>query len=697
MPWPRSGGWPRPKVPCIASTPALVHFHEVGALDAIVDVVGACAALEVLGIDDVQASAVALGVGTITTHHGVLPNPPPAVLALLEGAPTYGVDVDLELTTPTGAALLAALVSAWGPSPPMTLRAVGYGAGGRDLPARANVTQVVVGDAAATTPLTQGQPVMLLEANVDDTTGEVLAHAISALLARGAHDAWVTPIVMKKGRPAHTVHALCDPALADAVAATLVAETGSLGLRGQRLERWPQARTESVVSVGGEPVRVKVGAGRVKAEHDDAAAAAARLALPLREVLHRAEALTSRTPRRKGRTRDRPALTMTVYDAVIVGSGPNGLTAAARLAQAGARVVVLERAEHPGGGTRSGELLVPGVTHDICSTVHPFGAASPAFKALRLEDHGLAWVHPPVALAHPFDDGSAVALDRSLEETAHGLGADGDRYRHLCQPLLDHWDDLLDGVMGPPVRIPRHPLTLGRFGAAGMLPITWIARRFETPRARALLAGLAAHSVQPLGSPFTGALGLSLALAAHACGWPFAKGGSQAIADALVAVITAAGGEVVTRHEVTRLADLPPARVVLLDVTPSQLVTMANGRLDGWAGRPYRRFRHGPGACKVDYVLSEPMPWTSSTARRAGTLHLGGTLDELRASEAAPSHGRIAERPFVLAAQPVVADPSRAPAGDARAVGLLPRAARLTVRCHRPHRRPARPVRAGLA
>jgi hypothetical protein len=275
--------------------PGLVHFHEVGALDAIVDVVGACAALEVLGIDDVQASAVALGVGTITTDHGVLPNPPPAVVVLLEGAPTYGVDVDLELTTPTGAALLAALVSAWGPSPPMTLRAVGYGAGGRDLPARANVAQVVVGDAAATMPLTQGQPVMLLEANVDDTTGEVLAHAISALLARGAHDAWVTPIVMKKGRPAHTVHALCDPALADAVGATLVAETGSLGLRGQRLERWPQARTESVVSVGGEPVRVKVSAARVKAEHDDAAAAAARLALPLREVLHRAEALTATT------------------------------------------------------------------------------------------------------------------------------------------------------------------------------------------------------------------------------------------------------------------------------------------------------------------------------------------------------------------------------------------------------------------
>lgn len=270
--------------------PRQVHFHEVGALDAIVDIVGACAALEVLEVDDVQSSPVALGVGTISSHHGELPNPPPAVLALLEGAPTYGVDIDVELTTPTGAALLAALASAWGPSPPMTLRAVGYGAGGRDLPGRANVTQVVVGDAAPTTTFSHGQPAAVLEVNVDDATGEVLAHAVTSLLAAGAHDAWVTPIVMKKGRPAHTVHALCDPSLADQVGAVLVAETGSLGVRGLRLERWPQARRESMVSVAGEPVRVKVGAGRVKAEHDDAAAAAARLGLPLREVLRRAEA-----------------------------------------------------------------------------------------------------------------------------------------------------------------------------------------------------------------------------------------------------------------------------------------------------------------------------------------------------------------------------------------------------------------------
>lgn len=266
-----------------------VHFHEVGALDAIVDVVGTCAALEVLDIDEVRASPVPVGLGTIAAAHGTLPNPTPAAMALLIGAPTYGVDIGVELTTPTGAALLATLVTTWGPLPPMTATAVGYGAGSRDLPGRPNVTQVVVGEAAPEVPMSEGQPVVLLEANVDDVTGEVLAYTIAALLAAGAHDAWITPIVMKKGRPAHTVHALCDPALVDQVARTITTETGTLGLRGQRLQRWPQARVDSVVDVEGQSVRVKVGAGRVKAEHDDAAAAAARLGLPLRDVLRRAE------------------------------------------------------------------------------------------------------------------------------------------------------------------------------------------------------------------------------------------------------------------------------------------------------------------------------------------------------------------------------------------------------------------------
>ena len=354
---------------------------------------------------------------------------------------------------------------------------------------------------------------------------------------------------------------------------------------------------------------------------------------------------------------------MTAYDAVIVGSGPNGLTAAARLATAGAKVLVLERDEQLGGGTRSAELLVPGVVHDVCSAVHPFGIASPAFHALGLEDHGLRWAHPPVALAHPLTDGDAVLLHRSLDQTADGLDGDADAYRRLMSPLLDRWDDLLPDLLGPVLGVPGHPLVLARFGMAGGLPITVLARRFHTPRARALLAGLAAHSIQPLTSPLTGALGLSLALAAHASGWPFAEGGSQAIADALGKVVESNGGELETGHEVTSLDELPRAAVTLLDVSPRQVVAMAGGRLDGWAGRSYRRFRYGPGACKVDYVLNGPMPWTAEAARQAGTLHLGGDLAELVASERAPSRGQIPERPFVLVTQPTVADTTRAPAG----------------------------------
>jgi phytoene dehydrogenase-like protein len=351
------------------------------------------------------------------------------------------------------------------------------------------------------------------------------------------------------------------------------------------------------------------------------------------------------------------------YDAVVVGAGPNGLTAAARLASAGAKVLVLERDEHPGGGTRSAELLVPGVVQDVCSAVHPFGVASPAFRALALEEHGLRWSHPPIALAHPLDDGDAVLLHRSLEDTATGLDGDADAYCRLVAPLLARWDDLLPALLGPVLAVPPHPVALGRFGLAGVLPITVLARRFRTPRARALLAGLAAHSIQPLTTPLTGALGLSLALAAHASGWPFAEGGSQAIADALGKAIASNGGELVTDHDVAGLDELPSTTVTLLDVTPSQLVAMSEGRLAGWAGRAYRRFRHGPGACKVDYVLSGPMPWTSAEARQAGTLHLGGDLRELVASERAPSKGQIPEQPFVLVTQPTVADSTRAPAG----------------------------------
>jgi uncharacterized protein (TIGR00299 family) protein len=270
--------------------PADVHFHEVGGIDAIVDIVGTCAALEVLGVDDVRSSPVAMGMGTVRAAHGELPNPAPAALELLRGAPVRGVEIDLELTTPTGAALLAALASGFGPLPALTIASVGYGAGSRDLAGRPNVTQVVVGD---TSPIAadSGQPVMQLEANVDDATGEVLAHAVDALLQAGAHDAWITPIVMKKGRPAHTVHVLCDSTRLGALREVLINETGTLGVRAARLDRWPQARRTMTVDVDGHAVRLKISASRVKVEHDDALAAANALGIPLRDVLHRAEQL----------------------------------------------------------------------------------------------------------------------------------------------------------------------------------------------------------------------------------------------------------------------------------------------------------------------------------------------------------------------------------------------------------------------
>jgi uncharacterized protein (TIGR00299 family) protein len=268
-----------------------VHFHEVGGLDAIVDIVGTCVALELLGVDEVRASAVATGTGMVRTAHGLLPNPAPAVVELLRGAPTHGRDVGVELTTPTGAALLAAMATGFGPLPAMIIDATGFGAGSRDVDGLPNVTQVVIGTAtAAGGEPRAGQAVQLLEVNVDDATGETLAHAIAALLDAGAHDAWITPMIMKKGRPAHTVSALADPALAEQVARVLMAETGSLGVRGQHLERWPAARRGDEVEVEGLPVRVKVSAGRTKVEHDDAARAARRTGLPLREVVARAEA-----------------------------------------------------------------------------------------------------------------------------------------------------------------------------------------------------------------------------------------------------------------------------------------------------------------------------------------------------------------------------------------------------------------------
>jgi uncharacterized protein (TIGR00299 family) protein len=280
--------------------PEQVHFHEVGSVDAIVDVVGTCAALEVLGVDEVRASPVAQGVGMVRTAHGLLPVPVPAVVELLKGAPTYQLDIPVELTTPTGAALLAALASDFGPMPLMTIESAGFGAGTAELGDRPNLTQVVVG--CTTAGLESGQPVTLLEVNVDDATGEQLAHAVTELLAAGAHDAWLTPVVMKKGRPAYTVSALVDPSVAGQVAAVLTAETGSFGVRGQVMERWPQSRLIEHVDVAGYPVRVKVGPGRAKVEHDDAARVARRTGLSRHDVVVRAESAWQARARERSRT-----------------------------------------------------------------------------------------------------------------------------------------------------------------------------------------------------------------------------------------------------------------------------------------------------------------------------------------------------------------------------------------------------------
>lgn len=351
-------------------------------------------------------------------------------------------------------------------------------------------------------------------------------------------------------------------------------------------------------------------------------------------------------------------------DAVVVGAGPNGLAAAIELARAGRSVLVLERAGVVGGGTRTAELTLPGFRHDVCSAIHPLAAGSPFLRSLALHRFGLELLEPPVQAAHPLDDGSAVAVHRSVDQTAAGLGIDAAAYASLIGPLAREWDALAEIVLGPP-RLPRHPALAARFGLNGLQPADVLARRvFGGERARALLAGMAAHSIQPLSAPGTAAFGLVLLALAHATGWPVARGGSAAIASALRACLEALGGELETGHEVRSLRDLPPARAVLFDLTPRQLLSICGpGDLPSSYRRALARFRYGPGAFKLDYALSGPVPWQAAECRAAGTVHLGGTLAEISASEAAVAAGRHPERPYVLVAQPAVIDPSRAPGG----------------------------------
>lgn len=353
------------------------------------------------------------------------------------------------------------------------------------------------------------------------------------------------------------------------------------------------------------------------------------------------------------------------YDAVIVGSGPNGLAAAVRLADAGCAVHVVEADETVGGGTRSSELTLPGYVHDVCSAIHPLGVGSPYLSGLPLEEHGLEWVHPDLPLAHPLDAASAVVLERSPRATGDHLDAeDRAAWGRVFAPLVRDWPTVRHALLGELLRVPRHPVRLARFGLQALLPATGLARlRFRGERARALFAGLAAHSFLSLRRPTSAAFGLVLAIAAHAVGWPMARGGSQSIADALAGHLGALGGTVRTGQRVTRIDELPPARAVVLDVTPHQALAIAGDRLPARVRRSLAGYRRGPGVFKVDYALREPAPWSDPAVRGAGTVHLGGTIAEIAAAESSVAAGRHPDRPYVLVAQQSIADPSRAPDG----------------------------------
>ncbi|HYK98911.1 MAG TPA: NAD(P)/FAD-dependent oxidoreductase [Candidatus Acidoferrales bacterium] len=350
-------------------------------------------------------------------------------------------------------------------------------------------------------------------------------------------------------------------------------------------------------------------------------------------------------------------------DAVVVGSGPNGLAAAIQIARAGRTVSVYEANDTIGGGARSAALTLPGFVHDVCSAFHPMAAASPFMLGAPLKTHGLQLVHPSAPLAHPLDDGTAVLLERSIDDTARSLGDDGPAYARLMTPLVGSWYALMVEVLGPVVHLPRHPLLLARFGLDAIRPAKALLSRFHGERARALLGGIALHAFLPLEHPLSASAALLLGVAAHAVGWPAARGGSQAIADALASYLRSLGGVIVSGHRVQQLADLPTSRAYLFDTSPAALDLIAGDRLSDGYRRALRRYRRGPGVFKVDYAIDGPIPWRAADCARAGTVHLGGTFAELAASERAVWRGEAPERPFVLVGQQSLFDDTRAPAG----------------------------------
>ncbi len=355
-------------------------------------------------------------------------------------------------------------------------------------------------------------------------------------------------------------------------------------------------------------------------------------------------------------------MSKTDFDAIVVGSGPNGLAAAITLQQDGLSVLLLEGKPTIGGGLRSAELTLPGITHDICSAIHPLAAASPFFRTLPLQQYGLEWVYPNFPAAHPFDDGSAAVLRTSLDETAAHLGKDDAIYRQLMTPTVEHWDALLPELLAP-LHFPAHPLRLLQFGSKAVLPATQLAKRFTTKEAKGLWAGMAAHAIQPLSNLTTSAIGLVLMAAGHTQGWPIPRGGSQQIAQALAAYFEALGGTIETNVYVRSLEQLPSAKAVLFDITPKQLLEIAGHRFSALYKWQLERFRYGMGVFKVDWALDGPIPFTNSAVNQAGTVHLGNTLEEIAENERQTALGKHPDKPFVLLAQQSRFDPSRVSAG----------------------------------
>jgi phytoene dehydrogenase-like protein len=352
-----------------------------------------------------------------------------------------------------------------------------------------------------------------------------------------------------------------------------------------------------------------------------------------------------------------------MLDAVVVGSGPNGLTAAITLAEAGLRVLVLEANAVPGGGARTEERTLPGVRHDVCSAVHPFGVASPAFTAMNLEEHALRWAHPEIPFAHPLDGGRAAAVTRDIEETCERLGGDGQAWRRTVGWVVRHWEESVRLSMSPPLQALRRPMTGGGFGWRALRSAAMLVRHFRTVEGRAAIAGLAAHAAVPLTTIASAGVAISLGASAHTVGWPVAVGGSGAITEALIGKLHSLGGEIRVGTRVERWSDIPEAALVILDAATETAVRIAGDRMSSWRRRRYRSLPRGPGVFKIDVAVDGPIPWSNEDCRRAGTLHLGGTYEEIAESERTVADGGHPARPFVIAAQPAMADPTRAPSG----------------------------------